>query len=466
MHSGTQGARRRRKAGGGQVTVQETIAAIATPPGEGALAVIRISGPGALAVADTVFRAAKSPSAMEERRIAFGRIIDAHGEVIDEVLLTVFRNPRSYTGEDLVEISGHGGSLVASRVLAAVLESGARMARPGEFTERAFLNGKLDLTQAEAVMDLISAQTPRAARAAAGQLEGRLGDEINTLRSDLLGCVAHLEAFIDFPEEGIDPESGAALRKRMEGIADHLGRLLSTADEGRLLREGITLALCGAPNAGKSSLLNRLLGAERAIVSAIPGTTRDTIEERASLGGYPFRVIDTAGLRDTEDPIEREGVERARRAAEQADIRIHLVDASAQSGPVISLFGEEMVVLNKIDLVADRHRLSSVSATAFISCQTGEGIDSLITSILANVTGRSEGESLPDGAAINARHQECLKRAAAALQAAIALLGAGEPPELVAVELRSALGAVGEIVGDAGTEEILGKIFSSFCIGK
>jgi tRNA modification GTPase len=252
----------------------------------------------------------------------------------------------------------------------------------------------------------------------------------------------------------------------MEGIADHLERLLSTADEGRLLREGITLALCGAPNAGKSSLLNRLLGAERAIVSAIPGTTRDTIEERASLGGYPFRVIDTAGLRDTEDPIEREGVERARRAAEQADIRIHLVDASAQSGPVTSLFGEEMVVLNKIDLVADRQRLSSVSATAFISCQTGEGIDSLITSILANVTGRSEGESLPDGAAINARHQECLKRTTAALQSAIALLGAGEPPELVAVELRSALGAVGEIVGDAGTEEILGKIFSSFCIGK
>ena len=466
MHSRTQGARRRRKAGGGQVTVQETIAATATPPGEGALAVIRISGPGALAVADAVFRAAKSPSAMEERCVAFGRIIDAHGEVIDEVLLTVFRNPRSYTGEDLVEISGHGGSLVASRVLAAVLESGARMARPGEFTERAFLNGKLDLTQAEAVMDLISAQTPRAARAAAGQLEGRLGDEINTLRSDLLGCVAHLEAFIDFPEEGIDPESGAALRKRMEGIADHLERLLSTADEGRLLREGITLALCGAPNAGKSSLLNRLLGSERAIVSAIPGTTRDTIEERASLGGYPFRVIDTAGLRDTEDPIEREGVERARRAAEQADIRIHLVDASAQSGPVTSLFGEEMVVLNKIDLVAERHRLSSVSATACISCQTGEGIDSLITSILANVTGRSKGESLPDGAAINARHQECLKRAAAALQSAIALLGAGEPAELVAVELRSALGAVGEIVGDAGTEEILGKIFSSFCIGK
>jgi tRNA modification GTPase len=445
--------------------VQETIAAIATPPGEGALAVIRISGPGALAVADTVFRAAKSPSAMDERRVAFGRIIDAHGEVIDEVLLTVFRNPRSYTGEDLVEISGHGGSLVASRVLAAVLESGARMARPGEFTERAFLNGKLDLTQAEAVMDLISAQTPRAARAAAGQLEGRLGDEINTLRSDLLGCVAHLEAFIDFPEEGIDPESGAALRKRMEGIADHLERLLSTADEGRLLREGITLALCGAPNAGKSSLLNRLLGSERAIVSAIPGTTRDTIEERASLGGYPFRVIDTAGLRDTEDPIEREGVERARRAAEAADLRIHLVDAAGQDFPG-PLFADELLVFNKIDLINDRNAFSKGLP---ISCRTGEGIEALVTAILAKVTGRSPsalGEAAPGVTAINTRHCDCLRKARGHLGAAIALLESGEPPELVAVELRSSLGDVGEIVGEAGTEEILGKIFSSFCIGK
>lgn len=443
--------------------MEETIAAIATPPGEGALAVIRISGPKALSASDKVFRAAKSPSSMEERRVAFGRIVDAGGTVLDEVLLTVFRNPRSYTGEDLVEISCHGGSLVASRVLSAVLEAGARMARPGEFTERAFLNGKLDLTQAEAVMDLISAQTPRAAKAAAAQLDGRLGMETNTLRGELLEGVAHLEAFIDFPEEGIDPESGAALRGRMERIAAHLTRLLATANEGRLLREGITLALCGAPNAGKSSLLNRLLGSERAIVSEIAGTTRDTIEERASLGGYPFRVIDTAGLRETEDPVEREGVTRARRAAENADLRIHLVDASAQNAPVAPLFPDELVVINKIDLVSDRSGLPSGIP---ISCRTGEGIEALVAAILARVTGHSEGEPLPDGAAINARHQECLKRATLSLGSAMDLLRAGEPPELVAVELRGALGAVGEIVGEAGTEEILGKIFSSFCIGK
>lgn len=443
--------------------MDETIAAIATPLGHGALAVLRISGSQALRVADTIFRGSKHPSAMEERKVSFGRIVDNDDAVIDEVLLTVYKNPRSYTGEDLVEISGHGGSLVASRVLAAALSAGARMARPGEFTERAFLNGKMDLTQAEAVMDLISAATPRAARAAAGQLEGRLGEEITALRGELLDCVAHLEAFIDFPEEGIDPESGTLLRTRMEMIAAHLVRMLATANEGRLLREGITLALCGAPNAGKSSLLNRLLGSERAIVAPSPGTTRDTIEERASLGGYPFRVIDTAGFRETTDPVEMEGVARARLAAEQADLRVHLVDISTTTIPVKPLFEDELLVLNKMDLVTDRAAFSSMLT---ISCATGEGIGDLIATILKRVTGRSDGEGVPDGAAINARHQECLKRAAAALDTAMALLAVGEPPELVAVELRASLSAVGEIVGKAGIEEILGKIFSSFCIGK
>ena len=442
----------------------ETIAAIATPPGEGALAVIRISGKKALSVADKVFRAAKPPLAIEERRVVFGKIVDVSGGALDEVLLTVFRNPRSYTGEDLVEISGHGGPVVASRVLAAVLAAGARMARPGEFTERAFHNGKLDLTQAEAVMDLINAQTDRAAKAASGQLEGRLGSEIHALRARLLETVAHLEAFIDFPEEGIDPESGEVLRQRMESIRGHLDGLLATANEGRLLREGITLALCGAPNAGKSSLLNRLLGMERAIVSETAGTTRDTIEERASLGGYPFRVIDTAGLRETEDPVEREGVERARRAAEAADLRIHLVDAAEHLSPA-SLFADELLVLNKVDLVADRDALP---AGIQISCRSGEGIENLVQAILAKATGRSSalGEAAPDVTAINTRHRDCLLKAKGHLGAAISLLESGEPPELVAVELRSALGDVGEIVGEAGTEEILGKIFSSFCIGK
>ena len=444
----------------------ETIAAIATPPGEGALAVIRISGAKAIEVADTIFRGKAIPSQAEERRVLSGRIVDSAAEVLDEVLLTTFRNPRSYTGEDLVEISGHGGPVVSSRVLAAVLAAGARMARPGEFTERAFLNGKLDLTRAEAVMDLIGAQTEKAAKAAAGQLEGRLGTAINGLRAQILEAVAHLEAFIDFPEEGIDPETGESLRRRMESVGSRLEGLLATADEGRLLREGITLALCGAPNAGKSSLLNRLLGFDRAIVSEIAGTTRDTIEESASLGGYPFRMIDTAGLRETEDPVEREGVERARRAAGDADLRIHLVDASEQRDPVETLFPDELVVLNKVDLLSDRAGLPIVSSGIPISCRTGEGIEALVAAILTKVTGRNAGEAAPDVMAINTRHRDCLGKAQGHLAAAIALLESGEPPELVAVELRSALGDVGEIVGEAGTEEILGKIFSSFCIGK
>jgi tRNA modification GTPase len=251
----------------------------------------------------------------------------------------------------------------------------------------------------------------------------------------------------------------------MEGISAHLQRLLATADEGRLLREGIRLALCGAPNAGKSSLLNQLLGSDRAIVSETPGTTRDTIEERASLGGYPFRIIDTAGLRTTTDPVEQEGVVRAREAARQADLCIHLVDVTTLAGErhVKPFFENELIVLNKIDLMTDR---SGLPQELMISCRTGEGMDAMTGAVLARVTGRSEGEAAPDGAAINARHQECLKRAARAMHAAINLLGLGEPAELVAVELRMALAAVGEIVGETGTEEILGKIFSSFCIGK
>ena len=448
--------------------MQETIAALATPAGVGALAVIRISGSEALAIADKIFHGVSRPSATEERKVLRGRIVGDDEEVIDEVLLTVYRNPKSYTGEDLVEISGHGGTLVAARVLATTLSAGARMARAGEFTERAFLNGKLDLTQAEAVMDLISAQTPRAARAAALQLEGALGSEVRILREELLQCVAHLEAYIDFPEEGIDPESGVALRKRMEGIALHIERLLATACEGILLREGITLALCGAPNAGKSSLMNRLLGTERSIVNATPGTTRDTIEASASLGGYPFRIIDTAGLRETNDPVEQEGVRRARKAAEDADLRIHLVDASTASESVQPLFEDELLLLNKVDLLDDlpSSSLLSPSKAPRISCKTGEGIAELVQVIVQKVTGRSESEATTHATAISARHRDCLERAHAALKEAIRLLAAEEPPELIAVELRCSLAAVGEIVGDAGTEEILGKIFSSFCIGK
>jgi tRNA modification GTPase len=381
--------------------------------------------------------------------------------VLDEVLLTVFRAPRSYTGEDVVEISGHGGVVVAQSVLAAVFAAGARPAAPGELTQRSFLNGKMDLTQAEAVMDLINARGEAAARAAAGQLEGRLGRVVERLREELLTAVAHLEAFIDFPEEGIDPESGQALLKRVDDLSSAVGRLLSTADEGRMLREGVRLVIHGEPNAGKSSLLNLLVGYDRAMVSDIPGTTRDTIEENLTLRGIPFRVVDTAGLRESEDPLEIEGMRRTRSHLEQADVLVRVVDAAAERGDLQPV-GREVLVLNKIDLCPER---TTGAGAIAMCCLDGRGLESLVEAVIARTDLASLGR-FEETVAVNARHQQCLRTAADYLAEARRSLERGDAPELTALELRSALAAVGEITGAIDTEEVLGKIFSTFCIGK
>jgi tRNA modification GTPase len=394
----------------------------------------------------------------------FGRIVDAGG-VVDEVVMTASHGPASYTGEDVVEISCHGGILIAARVLQTVLEAGARAAGPGEFTQRAFLNGKMDLTQAEAVMDLIRAQTPLAARAAAEQLEGRIGAAIQEIREALLDVVAHVEAYIDFPEEGISPDIGAALLARIGEVRARIGRLLATAGEGRILREGVRLAICGRPNAGKSSLLNRLLGFERAIVSASPGTTRDTIEEAINLRGIPFRIVDTAGMRETDDAVEREGVDRARRAIEGAGVVLHVVDASDPEAACEPAIAEaEIRVVNKIDLVGAAGG-GGAGGGVRISCATGGGIEALVDAIVARA---GHHAAAPGGslAAINARHQACLARADASLARAGAALASEVEPEFVALDLRLALEAAGEVVGAVDTEDILGRIFSSFCIGK
>lgn len=444
------------------MVADDTIAALSTPPGEGAIAVVRISGPDAWQIADEIFRG----DSIQPRRAMYGRIVDRDGTV-DDVVLTAYRAPASYTGEDVIEISGHGGVLVSARVLQTALAAGARAALPGEFTQRAFLNGKMDLTQAEAVMDLIRAQTPLAARAAMEQLRGRIGEEILAIRESLLDVVAHIEAYIDFPDEDIAPDTGAAMRARMLAVRDRISALLATADEGRILREGVRLAICGRPNAGKSSLLNRLVGFERAIVSPVPGTTRDTIEEVLSLRGIPFRVIDTAGLRETPDAIEREGVRRAREAVESADVVLRVIDSTeleALDDP--SAAENEIVVLNKIDLSTDVPALKSRFPEALAaSCTTGLGIPELIDGIASRVRMPSVArrESL---AAINARHQSCLLRAMASLEAAIARFDDGIAPEFISIDLRAALDAAGEVVGVVDTEDILGRIFSSFCIGK
>ncbi len=446
----------------------DTIAAIATPRGEGAIALVRLSGPEAISIAETLFQGTSTPKAMKPRHLYFGKIMEQH-QLIDEVLLAIFQAPHSYTGEEMVEISCHGGSLVSARVLQALLHAGARMARPGEFTQRAYLHGKMDLTQAEAVMDLIQSQTSRAQHLASEQLAGKLGAAIAHIKTDLLAAVAHLEAFIDFPEEDISPETGKALQERLEKSRHHLQRLLATAPEGRLAREGVSLALCGAPNAGKSSLLNALLGRDRAIVTSIAGTTRDLLEETASLDGFPFRLIDTAGLRETEELIEQEGIARARKVIETADLTLHLVDVTSLEESITPLQDKEILVFNKIDLLSNAQALRAAYPNAvFLSCKTGEGLEELKTAIIAQVTGGFPAikEQASSTFAINARHQACLQRALNSLEATLKLFQEEQPPELLAVELHAALQALGDVVGASSTEDILGEIFGNFCIGK
>ena len=307
--------------------VDDTIAAISTPFGEGAIAVLRLSGPRAAEIAGAVFRGKKPVTELPARVQHFGAIFDGE-EKLDDVLLTVFRAPHSYTGEEVVEIACHGGVLVSRRILEALLRQGARSAEPGEFTQRAYLHHKMDLTQAEAVMDLISAQTDLALRAASEQLEGRLGERIRALREAFIELLAHVEAYIDFPDEDIDPATGEALLAKLDAMRGEIDALLATADRGKVLREGVRTVIYGAPNVGKSSLLNLLLGHERAIVSARPGTTRDVIEETINLRGLPIRLIDTAGVRESEDEIEREGMKRTHQELARADLALHVFDAS------------------------------------------------------------------------------------------------------------------------------------------
>jgi tRNA modification GTPase len=445
----------------------DTIAAISTPFGEGAIAILRLGGPEAIGIAGEIFRGRVQMNELQARVQEFGRIVDRGGRVLDEVLLCVYRAPASYTGEDMVEIQCHGGILVTRRILDLLLEHGARAAEAGEFTRRAFLNGKMDLTQAEAVMDLIRAQTDLAMRAATEQLSGRLGRHIVALREALLSTLAHVEAHIDFPDEDIDPATGAALLGRVDEARKEIARLLGTAGQGEILREGLRTVIFGAPNAGKSSLLNRLLGYERAIVSHLPGTTRDTLEEVVNLRGIPVRLIDTAGVRASDDVLERAGIERTRQMLSRAALALHVVDASEAPGDEGEAFpaaSQTIVVLNKCDLGV--HPAWSGNAGAIkISCKNGEGFEAL-TQAIFDAAMRGTGSSDDYLIAINARHHVCLKAAAGYLDAARAAMQEKISPEFIAVELRAALDAVGDVAGRLDAEELLGEIFSMFCIGK
>jgi len=513
----------------GSPMFDDTIAAIATPLGEGGLAVIRISGAQALAVADRCFvpigKNSRKPGEAASHTIQYGRVM-RNGQPVDEVLCAVMRAPRTYTREDVVEITCHGGILCSKTVLDTVLENGARLAEPGEFTKRAFLHGRLDLTQAEAVLDMINSRTELALTVANEQLAGKLGQRINQLRDDLMETLAHIEAYLDFPDEDIAPDTREELEGRLARGIEFMDELLRTANAGQILRRGIRAAIVGRPNAGKSSLLNQLLGHDRAIVSKIPGTTRDTIEETANIRGLPVVFIDTAGLREAQDEIESEGVRRSHQSLGTAEFILHVLDASepltSEDEKYLAQFSgkKRILVRNKVDLPA---RLSLPShipsgkeavaqasspasspgvppgvragsgtlpqpaagtdcATRFvvsgidagsdaglrivdISCLTGQGIEQLKDAIKALVwSGEIKAEMLE--VMINSRHQDALNRARTSTLQTLEALRADAPLDLVAVDLHIAVNAVGEIVGKTTTEDLLDSIFSQFCIGK
>lgn len=439
----------------------ETIAAIATAPGTGAIAVIRVSGPESL----RVVQQCTAGKVLQPRMATLVRVRDARERVVDECVATYFAGPASFTGEDTVELSCHGGMLVTRRVLDRLLACGARPAEPGEFSRRAFENGKLDLTQAEAVMDIISAGSDLALRAAQNQLQGAIGTQVAAAADILINVAAHVEAYIDFPEEDIAPDTTETLLSQLDEVEAMLRRLLATADEGRLLREGIRTAIVGAPNVGKSSLLNMLLGYERAIVSSTAGTTRDTIEESVALGGLRLRLIDTAGLHESADAIERAGMERSRRAGAEADLLLEVADVTAPRTPLElpETGAHRLLVLNKCDQSAHPDWAGETAAIR-LSCAAGTGLHDLeqaVEQLFLHDSG--ERDSL---AAINTRHRHALQEALDYLSAVRAALIAGESPELVDVDLRAALDSLGAITGRIDTEDILTRVFATFCLGK
>jgi tRNA modification GTPase len=445
----------------GNFVGHQTIAAIATASGAAGIGVVRLSGPEAFAIATRVVKrsVAQKPPRVLHRATVYDP--QTH-EALDDGLLAIFPAPHSFTGESVVEFQGHGGTVTLTQVLAAFLSAGARLARPGEFSERAFHNGKLDLAQAEALADLISARSLAAQRAARRQLSGSLSREASAIAAELEEALARLEATIDFPEDvgELDPETVAAPLSR---ATVRLERLLAGAAYGRKLTEGLTIALTGAPNVGKSSLLNALAGAERAIVTELPGTTRDILAEELVLTGVPVRVLDTAGLRETEDLVEKIGVARARNAVATADVVVLVVDATAAAPPSLPELPHAnlVVAVNKSDLAPPHLERFAACPAVAVSAKTGLGLDALAEAVI--------GTSLPASDApllTRARHEDALRRCATQISEAHATLAAGLPAELIAVDVHGALAALGELTGQTTREEIIRGIFSRFCIGK
>lgn len=469
----------------------DTIAAIATPQGHGGIGVIRVSGPEAFSIVLPLLRRSGGATDLPpSHMLTYGHIVaPSTREIMDEVLVAFMHAPHTYTREDVVEIQGHGGPLVLQRILGLVLAQGARMANPGEFTLRAFLNGRLDLAQAEAVMDLIGSQTEMGHRLAIQQLRGRISEQVQEARHDLLGVIARIEASIDFPEEEVPTPQPEELAPLILAAQQKVDQLLAGAEQGRLYKQGLRTAIIGRPNVGKSSLLNALLRAERAIVTPFAGTTRDTVEEVANVRGIPLHLIDTAGITPTSDPVEQIGVERSRAAAESADLILLVFDGSEPLTDLDMRVSDEVwamgfgryntlrrpviVVINKTDspqrleIEQLEHMWGDEGQTPFVhtSARTGAGLaeleETIVKLILAGNTMQSEGALVT-----SARHVEALRRAAQHIQASLTPLQQLLPLDFVSIDLRAAYDALGEVTGETASDDLLERIFSEFCIGK
>jgi tRNA modification GTPase len=461
----------------GSYILDDTIAAISTPLGEGGIGIVRISGKDAIKIADQIFRGKLSPSQMPTHTVNYGEITEPKTkEAIDEVLLTVFRAPKSYTAEDLVEINCHGGYLVLSKVLEQALNSGARLAQPGEFTLRAFVNGRIDLSQAEAVAELIRSKTDWGHKLALRHLKGDLSEKINSYRDKLIDILARLEVEIDFSEENIEPLNKMEALREIESIEKDLENLLATYHDGKILREGLNVVIIGKPNVGKSSLLNALLKEDRAIVTPIPGTTRDIISEYANFKGILVRLVDTAGYRISKDVIELEGIRRTKIEMSEADILLLVIDDSQDVGAEDLELERQVknsqyfVVFNKIDIASEK--IDRKNEEKFkerpkvrVSALKGDGIESLKEMIVSCALTLKKDQT--QGVILSSlRHKDALTRAKKSLSLAKESLHKNLSPEFVALDLKIALDAIGEVIGKTVTEDILSKIFSEFCIGK
>ncbi len=461
--------------------LSDTISAIATPNGEGGIGIIRLSGPLAIPISAVLFHPSRQISDFKSYTIHHGQVIDPESnQVVDEVLLNVFRSPKSYTTEDMVEFNCHGGSIILRRVLELTLKHGARIADPGEFTKRAFLNGRIDLAQAEAVIDLIQAKSDIARQMAVDQLGGKLSQAIASINDQIIGLLAETEAMVDFPDEDLDFMDFSKILQSSKEIRLALDELIATADDGRIIREGINCAILGKPNVGKSSLLNALLETDRAIVTEIPGTTRDTIEESVSISGIPLNLIDTAGIRETDNLIEQHGVERSKSFLAEADLLLVVISAADPMDNVdIDLLHstvdrKAVIILNKIDLpmrtllvqVKEQVQNKQIIETSVLH---SKGVENLKSAILTEVlVSHDVGDPRTSVSTIvtNVRHYDALRRAKADLNCAIDSLCQRQSPEFVALDLRGCLDQLGEIVGKTTNEDILGRIFSQFCVGK